>query len=99
MCRRTGHLQEIAGLITYLGGGYAQIAPPAHPNVLYQTLASGRPIILALQSGYGGHVVVLRGMIPGPDPILLVNDPMSIVAQTVPFSWLMGHWQAAIVVN
>lgn len=99
VCRRTGHIQEIAALINHFGGGYARIAPPTHPAVLYQALASGRPIILALSSGFGGHVVVVRGMLPAPDPLLLVNDPMSWITQPVPFSWIMPYWQAAIVVD
>lgn len=99
-CMRTGHLAEIQGLLAAFGGGFSALAPPTHPQPIYATLRQGRPIILALQSTpFSGHVVVLRGMLPAPDPLLLINDPMAWngLGQAVPFSAILGFWQAAIV--
>ena len=101
-CLRTGHLVEIQQLIAMFGGGLGQIAPPAHPAILYQTLSRGQAIILAVQSTpFSGHVVVLRGMAPAPDPILFINDPMGWpnFSQPVPFSAIMQFWNAALVVS
>lgn len=103
-CLVTGSLQQIQGLIAHYGGRYSSIAPPADPMVIYNTLVSGRAIIMAVQSTpYSGHVVVIRGMrwVPtqfGLQPELLINDPMSYFAQSVPFRNIAAFWQAAIVV-
>lgn len=101
-CFRTGHLAEIQALIAGFGGGFSGIAPPAHPVLVYQRLANRNPIILAVQStpfSGAGHVVVLRGMIPAPNPLFIVNDPMawSGFSQPVPFSMIANMWGAAIV--
>jgi hypothetical protein len=101
-CLRTGWLQEIQALIAHFGGSHSAIAPPAHPAVLFQTLQAGRAVILGVQTTpYSGHVVVLRGMIAGPDPLLIINDPMrwSGFSQPVPMSQLMSFWNSAIVVD
>lgn len=104
-CFTTGHLWQIQGLITRYGGAVASIAPPADPMTLYNTLRSGRPIILSIQTNInGGHVVVLRGMrwVPTPMgvmPVLLVNDPMNIFSNEVGYHQLIGVWSAAIVVG
>lgn len=104
-CMTTGSLQQIQGLIAYFGGRWSSISPPASPMTIYQTLASGRAIIMAVQSSpYSGHVVVLRGMawVPTPigvQPVLYINDPMAYFTQPVPFQNIAGYWQAAIVVN
>jgi hypothetical protein len=100
-CLKTGSFQQIQGLIAQFGGSFSTLAPPAHPQVLYQTLQQGRPVILALQSTpFSGHVVVLRGMhVVGNTPVLHINDPMAHFTQPVPFQNLMGFWNAAIVVN
>ncbi|WP_203076750.1 papain-like cysteine protease family protein [Falsiroseomonas ponticola] len=101
-CLRTGHLVEIQRLISAFGGGFSQLAPPAHPGILYDTLRRGAPIILAVRSTpFSGHVVVLRGLVPAPDPLLIINDPMGWpgFGQPVPFSRIAGFWQAAIVVG
>jgi hypothetical protein len=104
-CMVTGSLQQIQMLIAYFGGHYSSIAPPANnPMVIYNTLASGRAIIMAVQSSpYSGHVVVIRGMawIPsqfGFQPVLYINDPMSFFTQPVPFQNIIGYWQTAIIV-
>jgi hypothetical protein len=100
-CMRTGGLGEIQQLLAHFGGGASFAAPPAHPVHLYNMLAQQRPVILAVQTTpFSGHVVVLRGMLPAPDPLLLINDPMrwSAFGQPLPFSALMGFWSAAIVV-
>ena len=71
---------------------------------MYNTLASGRAIIMAVQSTpFAGHVVVIRGMrwVPtafGPQPELLINDPMSYFSQPIPFSNAARYWRHAIVV-
>lgn len=104
-CVRTGQTQEIMGLLQFTGAGFATYSPPANPMVLYQTLASGRPIILQIQTTpFAGHVVVLRGMAwePTPmgiQPVLLINDPLSYFTKPVLFQDLLPYWQAAIVVN
>ena len=105
-CSVTGSLQQIQGLISRFGGHYSSINPPANPMVLYQTLRSGRPIIMAVRnSPLMGHVVVLTGMhwVMSPNgshyAVLHINDPMSYFTQPVPFQNIAQYWQAAIVVN
>ncbi|RAP56111.1 papain-like cysteine protease family protein [Oleiagrimonas sp. MCCC 1A03011] len=103
-CTRTGSLQEIQGLILHFGGHYSSISPPANPMAVYRTLASGRAIIMAVQSSpYSGHVVVIRGMawLPTPSgfqPVLYINDPMDYFTRPVPFVRFIRYWRAAIVV-
>ena len=104
-CMRTGHLQEVQNLILHFGGRFSTISPPTDPMTVYQTLASGRAIIIAVQSSpFSGHVVVIRGMawVPtsmGVQPVLYVNDPMGFFTQPVPFISILPYWRAAIVVN
>ena len=104
-CVRTGSIQQIQGLIAHFGGRYSVYSPPANAMALYQTLASGRPVILQLQAGPGvGHVVVVRGMsfmptLHGFEPVLHVNDPMAVYTQPVPYSKIAPIWASAIVVN
>ena len=104
-CMTTGSLQQIQALILNFGGHVSSIAPPADPMTIYNTLAAGHPIIMAVQTTpFAGHVVVLRGMqwVPtqfGVQPVLLVNDPMGFFSQPIPFINLAQYWQAAIVVN
>ena len=103
-CRVTGSLQQIRGLIAQFGGHFSSIAPPTNPMVVYNTLLSGKAIIMAVKtSPYSGHVVVIRGMawVPtqfGYQPVLYINDPMSYFTQPVPFQNIAAYWQAAIVV-
>ena len=77
------------------------LAPPAHPNILFNTLQQGHAIILQIQSSpYEGHVVVLRGMsIVNGVPVLHINDPLAYFTQPVPFQALLGYWAGAIVVE
>jgi len=104
-CVRVGSLPQIQFLIAQFGGRYSQIAPPADPMALYNTLAGGHPIILHVASGMGAsHVVVLRGMWFqqtqfGVEPMLAINDPLSYFTQPVPFSRLMQIWISAIVIQ
>ncbi|MCK5312151.1 MAG: hypothetical protein KAJ62_08575 [Desulfobacteraceae bacterium] len=104
-CLVTGHLQQIQWLIARFGGKFSSIQPPANPMVVYNTLVSGRPIIMAVKSSpNSGHVVVIRGMqwVPtqfGIQPMLLINDPMSFFTQPIPFQNIAQYWQTAIVVN
>lgn len=103
-CVRTGSLTQIQWLIQQFGGRLTTYAYPADPMTVYNTLASGRAIIMAVQSTpFAGHVVVIRGMrwVPtrfGPTPELLVNDPMSYFSQPIPFNNIAQFWQHAIVV-
>lgn len=103
-CMTTGGLHHIQGLLAQFGGAVSQVAPPAHPMALYQTLSDERPIVLAVRSTpFNGHVVVLRGMsfMPTPDgpmPLLTINDPLSHFTRPVPYARLLPYWQAAIVV-
>ncbi len=102
-CVVTGSLQQIQYLIAQFGGAYSQIAPPAGPQAVYETLSWGRPIIMAVQlSPYAGHVVVIRGMgCYGAEPVLNVNDPMrwNHFGEPVAFRQLVPYWSAAIVVG
>jgi len=103
-CMRTGQLGEIQNLILHFGGHYSTLAPPADPMAVYQTLASRRAIIMAVQSSqFAGHVVVIRGMawVPTPmgfQPVLYINDPMNMFTQPVPFMNILPFWREAIVV-
>lgn len=105
-CVKTGSLQQIQYLIGHFGGSYSSIQPPTNPMLLYSTLASGRPIILQVQTGViSAHVVVLTGMsfVPngfgGVEPVLHINDPMAYFTQPVPFRNLVPIWMTAIVVG
>ena len=100
-CMTTGSLQQIQWLIGHFGGQYSTLAPPANPQVLFNTLQGGRAIILQIQSSpYSGHVVVLRGMsIINGVPVLHINDPLAYFTQPVPFQRLLGFWASAIVVG
>jgi len=102
-CHITGSTQQIQWLIANFGGSYSSLNPPANPMVLYNTLRSGRPIILQLQSTpFAGHVVVVRGMFfQGGVPYLIVNDPYGwgTLSQPVPFQNILHMWAAAIAVN
>jgi hypothetical protein len=104
-CVTTGSLDQIQKLIAQFGGRYSNMAAPTDPMTLYQALAGGHAVILALQSQPGaGHVVVVRGMSFAPtqgsvEPVLHVNDPMAVYTQPVPFRQLVGVWKQAIVIN
>ena len=102
-CLTTGTLNQIQFLIGYYGWTYSAVAPPTGPQVLYNTLATGRPIIMAVQqSPYAGHVVVLRGMsCVGPNAVLHINDPIGwpFMAQPVAYSNILPIWSHAIVVG
>ena len=104
-CVKAGSLSQIQGLIAHFGGRFAAHAPPTSPDVLYRTLASGRPIILHVRTGPSTtHVIVLRGMsferTPfGLQPMLHVNDPLALFPQRMPFHAVAGAWIDAIVVQ
>jgi hypothetical protein len=104
-CIKTGTIQQIQYLIGQFGGHASSYAPPTDPMTLYNTLASGRAVILQLKTGQNSaHVVVVRGMsfIPTPvgiQPVLHLNDPMAIFTQPVPFANIAPIWISAIVVN
>lgn len=104
-CVVPGPLTATRDLIQYFSGRPSYIAPPASPQALYETLRSGRPIILSLQPGPGiGHVVVLRGMSfrntrTGPQALVFVNDPLLQMNGPILFTDLMTVWRSAIVVN
>ena len=88
----------------HFGGRYSVVAPPADPMTVYNALASGRAIIMAVKSSpYSSHVVVIRGMqwvptVYGVEPVLLINDPFKYFSQPVPFVNIAQYWQAAIIV-
>jgi len=100
-CERTGAFQQIQGLIAQFGGRLSNLAPPAHPRVLFDTLRRRHPIILAVRSTpFSGHVVVLKGMSYRRGvPVLHINDPLSHFTRPMPFQALLPFWQAAIVVR
>lgn len=101
-CHVTGHLNQIQFLIGRFGGSMSQIAPPAGPRPIYQTLQRNRAIIMAVRSSpFSGHVVVIRGIsCHGPNVVLHVNDPLAWGAftQPIPFQNILPYWQAAIIV-
>lgn len=105
-CIKTGSLQQIQYLIGKFGGSYSSIQPPANFMVIYNTLATGRPIILQVQTGkMSAHVVVLTGMsfvsdgFGGVEPVLHINDPLAYFNQPVPFRNLIPIWISAIVIG
>lgn len=104
-CVRTGSMQQIQALLYAFGGRPSQLAPPADPMTIYQTLVSRRAIILHVRSGQSSsHVVVVRGMTflqtpYGVQAMLLINDPMSFYTQPVPFANIVPIWIEALVVS
>jgi len=103
-CVRTGSIPQIQGLINQFGGRTSNYAPPTDPLTLYRTLAMGHAVIIGVNTGQGGHVVVARGMsfMPTPygwEPMVHINDPMAYYTQPVPFRQVARIWMAAIVVN
>ncbi len=103
-CVRTGSIPQIQGLINQFGGRTSGYAPPTDPMTLYRTLALGHAVIIGVNTGQGGHVVVARGMsfmqTPyGWEPLVHINDPMAYYTQPVPFRQVARIWVAAIVVN
>ncbi len=105
-CVTTGSLQQIQNLIGQFGSTYSSIQSPTNPMVLYNTLASGRPIILQVQTGLtSAHVVVLTGMsfIMNSngimEPVLHINDPLAYFNKPIKFSQLIPIWMSAIVVG
>ncbi|MEM1437335.1 MAG: papain-like cysteine protease family protein [Pseudomonadota bacterium] len=104
-CTVTGQLPQIQELIAEFGGRASSIEMPADPMTVYNTLAAGKAIILAVKSSpYAGHVVVLRGMawMPTPygvQPMLLINDPMAYYTQPMPFAQVARIWESAIIIR
>ena len=102
-CVVTGSLQQIQWLIARFGGSFTSIQPPAGPHIVYNTLNTGRPIIMAVQSSpFSGHVVVISGMSCfESQPLLHVNDLIGwpFLTQPVPFQQILPFWSAAIVVS
>lgn len=105
-CVKTGSLQQIQYLIGQFGGAYSSLAPPTDYMTLYNTLASGKAIILQVRSGQmSAHVIVLTGIyfIQNQSgfivPMLNINDPLSYYGQTIPYQTLIQSWMSAIVVN
>lgn len=107
-CARPGQLDEIQRLIAHFGGRFNQLSPPQDPMSVYQHLRRGTPIIASINSGMGmGHVVVIRGMRFVPQrtrmgvqwmPMLLINDPMSMIPGEVPYRQFLRQWRASILV-
>lgn len=104
-CVRTGSLEQIQYLIAQFGRRFSSLAPPTDPMTLYNTLASGRPVILAVRTGIiSSHVIVLTGMSFPPDgfggvtPVLHINDPLAHFTQPLAFQSLIPIWMSAIVV-
>jgi hypothetical protein len=104
-CVRTGSIPQIQALVAHFGGAYAHYAPPTNPAALYQTLSSGRPVIVQLRTGLmSSHVVVLTGMSwvntgYGPQALLHINDPLAFFTAPVPFSRIAPIWMDALVIN
>jgi hypothetical protein len=103
-CDIPGSMQQIQTLLGMYGRSFSGIAPPAHPNALFQTLSQGQAVIMLVRNSpfsAVGHFVVVRGMGFSPQgPVVFLNDPMgwSGFSQPVPFHVLAQFWQAAIVV-
>lgn len=105
-CRLLGNLKHIQYLISYFGGRQSQLSYPTNPFTLYRTLYYGYPVIMFVkESAYQkvGHFVVIVGMSWtdigfGIEPILHINDPISLITTNVPFRNIADYWEAAIVV-
>jgi hypothetical protein len=104
-CVTTGSLEQIQGLVRDFGGRGSSVARPTDPMTVYNSLAAGHAIVMAVRSSpYEGHVVVLRGMAwqqtpYGMQPVLFINDPMAYFTQPVPFDNIARYWEAAIVIE
>ncbi|GEM_PF-5225767 len=99
-CVHTGSFAQVANLISYFGGSYSSYVLPANAFVVEKTLQAGRPILAQIKTGGSStHVVVIRGIRMGPDPVLLINDPVLPVPILVPFAHLANIWIDGIVVN
>lgn len=99
-CVHTGSFVQVANLIAYFGGSFSSYVLPANPYVIENTLNSGRPILAQIVTGSAStHVVVIRGIQMGPNPLLLINDPMAPAPYQIPFSHLASLWIDGIVVN
>ena len=103
-CNVGGTTAQIQWLINNFGGSFTTFQLPTNPMVLYNTLASGKAVIIQLNSGYVAHVVVVRGMYFSYDqfgnaqPFLYINDPLGVFPQSVPFSNIAAIWTSSIVV-
>lgn len=99
-CVHTGSFVQVANLISYFGGSYSSYVLPANAFVVEQTLQAGRPILAQIATGAGStHVVVIRGITMGPNPVLLINDPMAPAPYQIPFANLASMWIDGIVIN
>lgn len=93
-CTRTGGIGEMAvilGEIFGIQGRYFD-RPPAYPEIVAQ-INAGKPMIAALVSRLGGHVVVVSGYGPGGNVVIL--DPAAGRA-VVPYPVLLASWQHGI---
>jgi hypothetical protein len=102
-CRRPGDLSEVAQLIEDISGQETRItgAPP-RPSAVARQLERNRAIVAAIRppGQQIGHVVVVHGIRSGRDwAELLINGPMSRVAETIPYRRLRSMWQASIIVR
>ena len=106
-CIRPGSIAEIQALLLQFGGRYSSYALPADAVTVYNTLRSGRAIIMLVRStpfGSVGHFVVIRGMRwfstpSGWQAELLINDPLRYFSEPIPFNNIAPFWQSAIVVH
>lgn len=114
-CMRGGTgMQELQQVIRYFGGVATTWTPPSDPMTLYNVLAQNQAVVAQVKvSDLGTHVVVIRGMrfqqINGFDPLgrpvrsvvplVLVNDPMSLLPQEVPYGRLLQVWIDSLIVE
>lgn len=100
VCVHAGNFVAVSNLISYYGGAISSYVLPSNPSVIYATLQQGRPILAQLASGGGNtHVVVIRGMMLNPSPLLIVNDPLQPNPIIIPFDNLAGVWMDGLVIN
>jgi hypothetical protein len=106
-CEVGGNMAQVAWLIGNSGANVSQFSLPTTPADIYNTLKSGRPIILLLKdvpvlNSY--HYVLIRGMhFEAKDgsvaAILHVNDPWTAYVWKFPFLSVLQNAVDAIVVG
>lgn len=96
--------QPIVQLIQHYIGAHSSMNGPGSPLQVYQTIASGRPVIMLVYPQFSqvGHFVVLRAVsCAGPNLVFHLNDPMnrSGFQTSVPYSKISQMWHSALIVG
>ncbi|MGB0499070.1 MAG: C39 family peptidase [Rubricella sp.] len=99
-----GHMQQIRFLIGQHVGAFTSLVGPGSQTDVYQTVASGRPIIMLVNPGFSqvGHFVVIRGVSCGFSALTLhINDPLGWpgLSSAIAYAQIAPIWQSAIIVG